>query len=81
MFCWGAGDVAGVVSENGRSEKVTEDGLDGTEEDGKELMVPVGEFSGVNTSGRSVLAAVWWVKRPCEFRSWGSVRWDASAAL
>ena len=80
MFCWGAGDVAGVVSENGQSEKVTKDGLDGTEEDGKELMVPVGKFFGVNTAGRSVLVAVWWVKRPCEFHSWGSVHWDASVA-
>jgi hypothetical protein len=58
MFCCGAGDVAGVASESGRSEKVIEDGLDGTEEDGKELMVPVGEPSGVNTAGRSVLVVV-----------------------
>jgi hypothetical protein len=74
VFSWGAGDVAGVVSENGRSEKAIEDGLDGTEEDGSELMVPVGEPSGVNTAGRSVLAVARWVKRPCEFRSWGNVR-------
>jgi len=38
------------------SENVMEDGVDGAEDDGKELMVSVGEPSGVNTAGRSVLA-------------------------
>jgi hypothetical protein len=66
--------VAGVPLGNGTSENVMEDGLDGAEDDGKELMVPVGEPSGVNTAGRSVLAVVRWVKRPCAFRNWGSVR-------
>jgi hypothetical protein len=33
----GAGDVAGVVSGNGLSENVMEDGVEGVEEDVKEL--------------------------------------------
>jgi hypothetical protein len=66
--------VARVPLGNGMSENMTEDGLDGAEDDGKELMVPVGEPSGVNTAGRSVLAVARWVKWPCAFCSWGSVR-------
>jgi hypothetical protein len=65
----GAGDVAGVSLRDGFSENVMSDGLEGSEEDGKELRVPVGEPSGVNTAGRSVLAVVRCVNRPCEFRN------------
>lgn len=54
----GAGDVAGVSSGRGLSENVTDDGLDPIDEGGKELRVPGGEPSGVNTAWRSVVAAV-----------------------
>jgi len=43
----GTGDVAGVSSGRGLSEKVRDDGLDPTDEGGKELRVPGGEPSGV----------------------------------
>jgi hypothetical protein len=66
--------VAGVSLRDGFSENEMEDGLEGGEEDGRQLRVLVGEPSGVNTAGRSVLAVVRCVKRPCEFRSWGNVR-------
>ena len=56
--CWGAGDVAGVPSGEGFSEKVIEDWLEGGDEDAKELRVPIGEPSGVNTAGQSVAALV-----------------------
>jgi len=64
-----AGDVAGVSLGDGLSENEMDDGLEGTEEDGRELRVPVGEPSGVNTVGRSMLAVVRCVKRPREFRN------------
>jgi hypothetical protein len=66
--------VAGVLLRDGLSENEMDDGLEGGEEDGRELRVPVGEPSGVNTAGRSVLAVIQCVKRPREFRSWGNVR-------
>jgi hypothetical protein len=72
--------VAGVSLRDGFSENEIDDGLEGGEEDGRELKVPVGEPSGVNTAGRSVLAVVRCMKRPCEFHSWGSMRWNARAA-
>ena len=56
--CVGAGDVAGVLSEKGVSEKVIDDGLDSVDEGGNELRVPDGEPSGVNIACRSVVAAV-----------------------
>jgi len=43
----GAGDVAGVSLRDGISENVTEDGLEGTEEDENVSTVLVGELSGV----------------------------------
>ena len=70
----GAGDVAGVSLRDGHSENERDDGLEGGEEDGKELRVPVGEPSGVNTAGRSVFVVVWCVKRPRELHNWGNVR-------
>ena len=44
----GAGDVAGVPSEKGLSEKVIDDRLDSVDEGGNELRVPDGEPSGVS---------------------------------
>src|ERR1700720_1243607 len=41
--------------------------LEGGDEDGKELRVPVGEPSGVNTAGQSMLVVVRCVKWPLEF--------------
>ena len=72
--------MAGVPFEDGFSEKVMEDGLEGTDDDGRELEVPVGEPSGVNTAGRSVVAFVRWVNWPLMFRSRGSVFWNACVA-
>jgi hypothetical protein len=69
MECWGVGDVAGVPSREGFSEKVIEDGLEGGDEDGKELRVPLGEPLGVNTAGQSMAALVLWVKQPLLFHS------------
>jgi len=46
----GAGDMAGVLSGRGLSEKVRDDGLDPTDEGGKELKVPGGEPLGVKTA-------------------------------
>jgi len=65
----GAGDVAGVSLRDGFSKNVMSDGLEGIEEDGKELRVLVGEPSGVNMAGWSVLAVVQCVNWPCEFRN------------
>ena len=45
-----AGDMAGVLSGRGLSEKVRDDGLDLTDEGGKELRVPGGEPAGVKTA-------------------------------
>ena len=58
----------------GLSENASDDGLDPTEDDGKELRVPSGEPSGVKTAGRSVVADVR-VNRPCELRIRGGGRW------
>ena len=56
--CVGAGDVAGVLSEKGVSEKVIDDGLDSVDEGGNELRVPDGEPLGVNITCRSIVLAV-----------------------
>ena len=52
--CCGAGDVAGVSSMNGLSEKVSEDTLDPLEDGGNESRVLSGEPSGVKTAGCNV---------------------------
>jgi hypothetical protein len=65
----GGGDVAGVSLRDGGSENVRDDVLEGVEQDGKELRVPVGEPSGVNMAGRSVFVVERCVKRPRELRN------------
>jgi len=77
---WGAGDVAGVLFMKGLSENVSDDGLDPTEEGGRELRVPSGEPSGVKAAGRSVVADVR-VNRPCVLRIRGGGCWDSHVIL
>ena len=62
----GAGDVAGILSQNGLSENERDNGLEWGEEDSKELRVLVEEPSGVNTAGQSMFAVVQCVKQLCE---------------
>jgi len=49
-----------------------EDGLEVAEE-GRELRVPVGEPSGVNTAERSVVAVVWGCRYLVDLHSSGNV--------
>ena len=72
----GAGDMAGVSLGDSISENITEDGLEGTEEDESVSMVPVGEPSGVKTVGWSVVEFVqWWVNWPLSLRNCRCVWW------
>ena len=63
----GAGDVVGVPLGDGLSDQVRDNRLEGGEEDGSKLRVPVGKPSGVKTAGLSVVALVLWVNWPCLF--------------
>jgi hypothetical protein len=53
-----------------------EDGLEVTEEGGRELRVPVGEPSGVNTADRSVVAVLQGFRFLVDLHSSGSVGRD-----
>jgi len=41
---------------------VIDEGVDGSEDEGREVRVPAGEPSGVKVAGRSIVVAVRWVK-------------------
>jgi hypothetical protein len=64
--------VAGVPCAEGLRENVDDKGLDGAEEEGSELRVPVGDPSGVKMAGRSVVAALRDRRYLVDFRNSGN---------